>query len=132
MSPIPKLSLVIAVYNKPDNLRFVLAACGRQSFADFEVIVADDGSEQPIREVIKEASSIYSFPINHFWHEDNGWRKNVMMNNAIRFAHAEHLVFIDGDSFPASTFFLTIGTSVNREECYLVGGLKRVNDGPGH
>lgn len=106
MSPIPKLSLVIAVYNKPDNLRFVLAACGRQSFADFEVIVADDGSEQPIREVIKEASSIYSFPINHFWHEDNGWRKNVMMNNAIRFAHAEHLVFIDGDCLPGKHFLL--------------------------
>ena len=44
MSNIPDLSLVIAVYNRAEVLRLVLAAVGRQSFGNFEVIVADDGS----------------------------------------------------------------------------------------
>jgi glycosyltransferase involved in cell wall biosynthesis len=102
----PKLSLIIAVYNKPENLRFVLAACGRQTFTDFEAIVADDGSGSPVREVIEEARSIYPFPINHLWHEDKGWRKNVMLNNAIREARADYLVFIDGDCLPGKHFLL--------------------------
>ena len=101
-----KLSLVIAVYNKPENLRLVLAACARQSFTDFEAIIADDGSGTEVSEVVEEAKRAYSYPIIHLWHEDNGWRKNVMLNNALRAARAAHIVFIDGDCLPGKHFLL--------------------------
>lgn len=106
MTAAPELSLVIAVYNKPDNLRLVLAACARQSFTDFEVIIADDGSGSAIRDVVAEVRDGCGFPIQHLWHEDKGWRKNVMLNNAIRAARAENLVFIDGDCLPGKHFLL--------------------------
>jgi glycosyltransferase involved in cell wall biosynthesis len=102
----PSLSLIIAVYNKPENLRLVLAACGRQSFKQFEVIVADDGSGPQIGTVIKEAQGTYPLPIVHLWHEDRRWRKNVMLNNAIRASNSEYLVFIDGDCLPSRNFLL--------------------------
>lgn len=105
-STTPKLSLVVAVYNKPQNLRFVLAACSRQSFADFEVIIADDGSGPEIKDVVNEAREAYAFPLVHLWHEDDGWRKNTMLNNAIKAASSEYLVFIDGDCLPAKHFLL--------------------------
>jgi glycosyltransferase involved in cell wall biosynthesis len=101
-----KLSLVIAVYNKPENLRLVLAACARQSFTDFEALIADDGSGPEVRSIIAEAESRYAFPIVHLWHPDNGWRKNVMLNNAIRAARADQIVFIDGDCLPGRDFLL--------------------------
>lgn len=101
----PKLSLIISVYNKPDVLRLVLAACSRQSFKDFEVIVADDGSGPEIRDVVSEANA-YGFPLVHLWHEDRGWRKNMMLNKAIRAATTEYLVFIDGDCLPSRHFLL--------------------------
>lgn len=100
------ISLVIAVYNKPENLRLVLAACAQQSFTEFEVIVADDGSGSPIKEVVEEAKRAYHFPINHLWHEDLGWRKNVMLNNSIRASRSDYLVFIDGDCLPSKHFLL--------------------------
>ncbi len=100
----PSLSLVISVYNKPDNLRFVLAACARQSFSDFEIIIGDDGSGPEIKQVVSEAERAYRFPIVHLWHEDLGWRKNMMLNNAIRAASAQYLVFIDGDCLPSRHF----------------------------
>lgn len=106
MSLSPKLSLVIAVYNKPENLRLVLAACSRQSLREFEVIIADDGSGPAIGEVIAEAKRTYSFPLVHLWHEDNGWQKNTMLNNAIRASRSDHLVFIDGDCLPGKDFLL--------------------------
>ena len=102
----PKLSLIIAVYNKPDALRYVLAACARQSFTDFEVIVADDGSGPEIRDVVGEGQHLHPFSITHLWHEDAGWRKNVMLNNGIRTARAGHIVFIDGDCLPGKHFML--------------------------
>ncbi len=105
MTP-PSISLVVAVYNKPELLRFLFAALGRQSMQDFEVIVADDGSGPDIRHAVEEASREHSFSIIHLWHDDRGWRKNVMLNNAIRAAHADWMVFIDGDCLPSRHFLL--------------------------
>ena len=100
----PSISLAVAVYNKPECLRFALAACARQSFRDFEIIVADDGSGPEVAQVIGEARDRYALPIVHLWHEDRGWRKNTMLNNAIRAARAEYMVFIDGDCLPSRRF----------------------------
>ncbi|MDL1893816.1 glycosyltransferase, partial [Sphingobacteriales bacterium CHB3] len=102
----PKISLIVAVYNKPENLRLVFAACDRQSFREFEVIIADDGSGPAVKDTIAEAQNLYAFPIIHLWHDDNGWRKNTMLNNAIRASAAEYLVFIDGDCLPGKDFLL--------------------------
>lgn len=104
MTPHPSLSLVIAVYNKPENLRLVAAALSRQSFIDFEVIVADDGSGGAIADAVAWARAQFSYPLQHLWHEDTGWRKNTMLNNAIRASRSGYLVFIDGDCLPSRHF----------------------------
>lgn len=105
-TPMPQLSLIIAIYNKPEVLRLVLAACARQSFEGFEVIAADDGSGPEIADVIAAARELRRFSITHVWHERAGWRKNKMLNSAIRAAGAEYLAFIDGDCLPGKDFLL--------------------------
>ncbi len=102
----PLLSLIIAVYNKPDVLRLVFAACARQSFTGFEIIIADDGSGPAVPQVIDDSRRYWSLPITHLWHEDRGWQKNTMLNNAIRASQSGHLVFIDGDCIPGRDFLL--------------------------
>lgn len=116
----PSISLVISVYNKPENLRLVLLACAEQSFRDFEVIIADDGSDDAIREVVEESKSKHLFPIHRLWQEDRGWRKNRILNEAICTALAEYLVFIDGDCVPHHRFLEDHW--MHREENILVGG----------
>lgn len=100
----PRISLIIAVYNRPDALRLVLAACARQSFRDFEIVIADDGSDPAVGQELDRARRRWSLPITHVWHEDRGWRKNVALNNAIRASAANQLVFIDGDCLPSREF----------------------------
>jgi glycosyltransferase involved in cell wall biosynthesis len=100
------LSLIVAVYNKPGNLRLVAAACARQSFREFEVLVADDGSGPGIAEVVAAMRSEFHLTVNHLWHEDRGWRKNAILNAAIRSARGEQIVFIDGDCLPSRHFLL--------------------------
>jgi cellulose synthase/poly-beta-1,6-N-acetylglucosamine synthase-like glycosyltransferase len=100
----PHLSLIVAVYNKPEVLRLVLAACSRQSLQEFEIIVADDGSGPAVKQVVDDARRSWSLAITHLWHEDSGWRKNMMLNNAIRSARTEYVVCIDGDCIPGRDF----------------------------
>ena len=106
MGLIPKITLVISVYNKPEVLRLVLAACARQSFPDYEIVVADDGSGPEVRDAVAEARGVSPQPILHLRHDDRGWRKNIILNNAIRASRGAHLVFIDGDCIPSRDFLL--------------------------
>jgi glycosyltransferase involved in cell wall biosynthesis len=94
------------VYNKPEILRLVLAAVARQSFTDFELIIADDGSGPAIADIVAGARTRAPFPLTHLWHEDRGWRKNTILNHAIRASAGTHIVFIDGDCLPSRHFLL--------------------------
>ena len=116
----PRLSLIIAVYNRPDALRLVLAACARQSFRDFEIVIADDGSGPAIGQEIERARRRFALPLIHAWHEDRGWRKNAALNNAIRASNGEQLVFIDGDCLPSGEF-LTDHNAEREQGAVLLG-----------
>lgn len=93
----PSVTLIISFYNKIGLLQRVLESVSLQTFRDFEVIIADDGSTQDVVEKINHLRSTYRFPIHHVWHEDKGWRKNQILNKAIKASKGEYLVFIDGD-----------------------------------
>jgi len=99
-----KVSVIIAFYNKIESLKLVLAALSRQTYSNFEVIVADDGSK---KEIVTELNSIqnnYSFPIIHVWHDDNGWQKNKILNKSVLASSSDYLIFIDGDCIPHRQF----------------------------
>ncbi|MBI2427483.1 MAG: glycosyltransferase [Ignavibacteriales bacterium] len=102
----PHITLITAVYNKPRLLRFQFAALARQSFMDFELIVADDGSGNEVADVVNEAKRTMPYRIKHLWHADKGWRKNVMLNYGILESTTDYLVFIDGDCIPGKDFLL--------------------------
>ena len=91
----PSVSVIIAVYNKSDFLERVFLSLLNQTHKDFEVIVADDGSGPEIANLI--AQYVDRFPIQHVWHEDDGFRKTIVVNKAVTRTIAPYLIFIDGD-----------------------------------
>lgn len=93
------VSVIVSTYNRPDALRLCLASLAGQSLAPSEVLIADDGSGQETRDAVagmKEAMR-GAFPIVHVWQEDDGFRKARVLNETVRNATGEYLVFIDGD-----------------------------------
>jgi len=98
------LSFVVAVYNAVRYLELVLAALRRQTMRDFELVIADDGSGSEVGELVERTRRNVSFPIQHLWQEDLGFRKNMVLNKAINAARTDYLVFIDGDCVPHRRF----------------------------
>jgi glycosyltransferase involved in cell wall biosynthesis len=93
----PAVSLIVAVYERDDFLEKVLASLLNQTLCDFEIIVADDGSGPAVADVIKRCAGSFTYPSQHVWHEDDGFRKTIIVNKAITQAAADYIVFIDGD-----------------------------------
>lgn len=89
-----KITIIISVYKNIKALRLVLDSILNQSHKVDEIIVSEDGNST----VMKEFIATLKIPnLIHLTQEDLGWRKNIALNNSIRKASGDYLVFIDGD-----------------------------------
>jgi len=98
------VSLIISTYNRPEALDRVLAGVTRQTRSAREILIADDGSAEPTRELIDKWKNQSRVPVTHIWHPDEGFRKTIILNKAIKAAQSDYVVFLDGDCVPHPQF----------------------------
>lgn len=97
-------SLIISVYNNIRALELILSSLEVQSEQDFEVLIADDGSGNEMVNFIKDYISRSKLDIKHIYQDDDGFRKNMIFNSAIKAAASNYLIFFDGDCVPHTNF----------------------------
>ncbi len=97
-------SVIFTTYNHPKWLEKTLWGFAAQTWRDFEIIVADDGSAAETREVVERARDEMNIPVQHVWQEDDGFQKCRILNKAIVASRGEYLVFTDGDCIPHPDF----------------------------
>ena len=91
------ISILLATYNWPQALKLCLESLSTQTDLDYEIIVADDGSSAETKSLIEAIQPKFPVKITHLWQEDQGFRKTRILNQAIKVAGGEYLVFLDGD-----------------------------------
>ena len=94
------VSVIVSTYNRPDALDLALSALGEQDYPTFEVIIADDGSNEATASLIREHLLGRHRLLRHVWQSDDGFRKAEIHNQAILKATGEYVVFLDGDCIP--------------------------------
>jgi glycosyltransferase involved in cell wall biosynthesis len=90
------ISVVVSVYNSPRSLAMCLSALAQQTFTNFEVIIADDGSDDSVAGLLTEGK-YSSLRLRHIRQEDRGYRRSLIMNKGICGARADYIVVMDGD-----------------------------------
>lgn len=95
----PKLSLIILTYNRPDALGLILKSIKHQTVLPDEVIIADDGSAGETESLIGSWQKKFPVPLLHAWHVDIGYRIAAIRNRAVEKSTGSVLVFSDGDLF---------------------------------
>jgi len=98
----PAITVIMGIFNKLSLLKLSLASLERQTFKDFEVIIADDGSEPEVEEWISSYKAF--FPVTHLWQENKGFRKCKLLNHSLFHSKGEYIVFLDADCIVAKDF----------------------------
>lgn len=115
------ISVIISTYNHPDWLEKVLWSYEFQTFKNFEVVIADDGSSKTTKQLIDRIKNEVSYPIQHIWHEDDGFRKTIILNKATIKSKGTYLVYTDGDCI-ARQDFLRVHANKREQGYFLSGG----------
>jgi glycosyltransferase involved in cell wall biosynthesis len=114
------ISVIISTYNSPEWLKKVLYGYNTQTYRNFEVIIADDGSDNRTKILIAQIQKEVFFPLKHVWHEDNGFQKTVILNKAILETSTDYILMTDGDCIPREDF---VEQHIKyREEGYFLSG----------
>ena len=123
----PQASVIISTYNQPKWLELVLHSYSIQSVRNFEIIVADDGSDERTKQLVMDFSVQTELKVIHVWQEDNGFQKTKILNKAIVASNSDYLIFTDGDCIARQDF---VGTHLNfrRKQCALSGGYFKLNE----
>jgi len=90
----PRISIVMPVYQRRAELRRALRSLASQSCMNFEVLVADDGSNPPAEEVVREFRGFMAIRCLALPHSG---RPSGPRNAAVAASRAEWISFLDSD-----------------------------------
>jgi glycosyltransferase involved in cell wall biosynthesis len=99
-----RISIIVSTYNQLRPLEIWLFAMLIQSVKPLEILIADDGSKPDTGNLIRTLSSAHSCPIHHIWHEDAGFRKNIILNRALAASSGDYIILTDADCVPHPKF----------------------------
>jgi len=90
----PAVSIIMPTFNRLEFLEPAIASVFAQTFEDWELIVADDGSSEPTRGYLR---AMQDRPRVHVISMPHTGKPSIVSNVAIRAARGEYLAFLDSD-----------------------------------
>lgn len=122
----PFFSIITASYNRAAFLPKLFQYLDRQTFADFELILVDDGSTDDTQQIVAQASP--SFKLHYLFQENQG--VTAARNKGARFANGGYLIFLDTDDKVVDDWLKNMWEAcnvANAPTCVFCG-IKRMNE----
>ncbi|RLD69075.1 MAG: glycosyl transferase family 2 [Bacteroidetes bacterium] len=113
-----KFSIIIPVYNRPDEVEELLDTLIVQSNKNFELIIVEDGSEIKCDEIIKNCKA--DFEINYFFKENDG--PASARNYGMTKAKHDYFIFFDSDCLIPPNYFDIVSESLGKDYADAYGG----------
>jgi glycosyltransferase involved in cell wall biosynthesis len=88
-----KYSIIIPVYNRPDEVDELLQSLTAQTFKDFEVVIVEDGSDIPCQEVVEKYADRLN--LKYFTKPNSG--PGQTRNYGVERSQGEFVIILDSD-----------------------------------
>ena len=106
-----KFSIVVPVYNRPDEMKELLDSIEKQEYNDFELVVIEDGSSIKSEDICNAYAD--KFSINYQYKTNEG--PSIGRNVGAKLAQGEYLIFTDSDCILPANYLSTIANSITPE-----------------
>ncbi|MEX2336049.1 MAG: glycosyltransferase [Fulvivirga sp.] len=111
-------SVIIPVYNRPDEVNELLQSLTRQTYKEFEVLVIEDGSSTRCNKVIEKYSDRLS--ITYYYKPNSG--QGFSRNFGFERAKGDFFVVFDSDCIIPDHYFHTVDEYLNKHQLDAYGG----------
>lgn len=113
-----KYSIIVPVFNRPDEVDELLDSLTQQNENDFEVIVVEDGSSIPCKDVCEKYKD--KLNIHYFTKENSG--PGQSRNYGVERAKGEYIIILDSDVVLPPEYISSINKELKKEDCDAFGG----------
>ena len=118
-----RYSVIVPVYNRPEEVKELLESLCAQTVRDFEVVLVEDGSSIPCSDVADAFRN--RLDINYFTKENSG--PGQTRNFGASHASGDYLIILDSDVMVPPGYFEAIETELLREPADAFGGPDRAH-----
>ncbi len=119
-----KYSLIIPVYNRPDEVDELLGSLVTQTLRDFEVIIVEDGSSVPCETVCKKYEG--KLDLKYFKKQNSG--PGQSRNYGAERAQGTFLIILDSDVVLPTGYLKAVDEELTREPADAFGGPDRAHE----
>ncbi|MBN2487033.1 MAG: glycosyltransferase [Bacteroidales bacterium] len=113
-----QLSLIIPIYNRPQEAEEILESLSKQTDMDFEVVIVEDGSTQRCEEVVNKYSG--KIALKYFYKENTG--PGDSRNFGCRMASGNYFVILDSDCIVPPHYINTVKKNLSANYADAWGG----------
>ncbi|MGG6545292.1 UNVERIFIED_CONTAM: glycosyltransferase [Prevotella sp. 15_C9] len=119
-----KYSIIVPVFNRPDEVDELLESILGQTEKDFEVIIVEDGSQTPCKEVCDKYTN--NLNLRYFTKPNSG--PGQSRNYGAERAKGDYLLILDSDVVLPKGYLTAISEELRREPADAFGGPDRAHD----
>lgn len=120
----PKYSVIVPIYNRPDEMTELLESLTLQTYKDFEVLIVEDNSpnkSDQVAEAYKDRLDVRYFFIPD---TDRSYRRNFGMEQA----KGDYFILYDSDCLIPSGYFEAVEAGLKSEPADCFGGPDNADD----
>ncbi|MBO5025621.1 MAG: glycosyltransferase [Bacteroidaceae bacterium] len=115
-----KYSIVIPVYNRPEEVDELLESLTMQSFKDFEIVVIEDGSAVPCKDVVDKYAGKGEMNIKYYSKKNSG--PGPSRNYGVERACGEYVIILDSDCVLPEGYMAAVDKELSDSPCDAFGG----------
>lgn len=117
-------SIIVPVFNRPNEVEELLESISKQSLSDFEVIIVEDGSTVKCDEVVQRYQDTLN--VKYYYKDNSG--PGETRNYGSGKSNGEYLIILDSDCILPPDYLKNVHDELQNNPCDAFGGPDRAHE----